>query len=223
MNKKWIIVGLVVVLGLAGLGFYVYTSFKRPSSPNGADNNKPSTTDENQNAPAIIKVEPQTLDFSKLKVPDINRPITFSSDIPQNQRQKTEQIMKEIISRLEKNRYSFDDWLALGLHRKANGDFEGAREAWEFAALINPASHAAFGNLGVLYGYILEDSDRAEKDFLKAIENKPSESYWYVQLADFYRDVSKNIPKAKNILEKAAVAVPAEAEALRQYASGFGK
>lgn len=106
-------------------------------------------------------------------------------------------------------------WIDLGLKRKAEEDYEGARDAWQKAVEIDPNSSVSFRNLGVIYGYYLNDPQKAEKNFLISIEKDPQLAYLYVTLYDFYRDVLRDPEKAKSVLQKGISAGVDTSEAFR--------
>lgn len=81
---------------------------------------------------------------------------------------------------------SFSDWLQLGLFKKVIGDYEGARDAWEYAGMVRPLNSVSFANLGELYWKYLYDYPGAEKNFRISIKNKPEDPSVYVSLADLY-------------------------------------
>jgi tetratricopeptide (TPR) repeat protein len=80
----------------------------------------------------------------------------------------------------------FFGWIQIGLLKKVIGDYEGARDAWEYAGLLRPENSLSFGNLGELYWRYLPDYPRSERNFKTAIANKPSDVGFYVSLSDLY-------------------------------------
>ncbi|TSC77835.1 MAG: hypothetical protein G01um101433_457 [Parcubacteria group bacterium Gr01-1014_33] len=81
---------------------------------------------------------------------------------------------------------SIQGWLQVGLLKKAIGDYAGARDAWEYGALIRPGHGIVFANLGQLYWHYLPDFPLAEAKFKKAIANEPAMASSYGALAEFY-------------------------------------
>ena len=103
----------------------------------------------------------------------------------------------------------------LGVYRKIIGDYEGAREVWEYASAIRPQNSVSFNNLGELYAYYLKNNKKAEENYAKAIENDPSAIYIYRNFFDFYRYFAKDTAKARAILEKGIAANPATSSDLK--------
>ncbi len=222
MNKKRLII--IVVIGglvLGGLGYYILYGNLKPQPTPESNNTAPSTEANKRDLEPIIKIEPLDDSLSKAPVPNLARPITFPEGMTEDKKKNTEAKIREIIARLQKNKYSYEDWIELGIYRKSVEDYKGTEEAWEFAGLIKPSSALAFGNLGNLYGYDIKNQAKAEESYLRAIKNEPKLVYWYVQLAEYYRDIAKDNSKARAILERAMSANPEEAEELKKYAENL--
>ena len=137
-----------------------------------------------------------------VKVPDLNRPLNFPVDMSPEVRAIIAGKISKNIDNLKSKPDFFDEWISLGINRKMINDYEGAKEAWEYGAILSPKSAVVFSNLGDLYGYYLKDNAKAEKDFLKAIDNDSAFPNYYLRAADFYREVLGDFSKAKAILIK---------------------
>ncbi len=81
----------------------------------------------------------------------------------------------------------FEGWLYVGVLKKGVGDYEGARDVWQYAAQIRPNSSTPFANLADLYAYFLDEPQKAEESIKKAIANDPKDYNFYLSLADIYR------------------------------------
>ena len=79
-----------------------------------------------------------------------------------------------------------EGWLQIGLLKKVIGDFEGARDAWEYAGVIRPLNSVSFANLGELYWRYLPDYRKAEKNFRVSVTNKPDDPAVYISFSDLY-------------------------------------
>ncbi len=201
MNQKYLIGGLIVLLGLASLGYWIY----RDGATLGNGQNDTSTT-----TPPVVATTTPTVRMPKF--PDLNRPLTVTANLTESQLAQIKNKIADINTRLKANSDDFMSWIELGLYRNSVGDYEGARIVWEYASAIRPKNSLSFGNLGFLYGYHLNDPVRAEKNYLQAIQNDPKMAYLYVQLAEFYRDVAKNMAKARAIIERGVRNNPDNAE-----------
>ncbi len=80
-----------------------------------------------------------------------------------------------------------DDWLRIGVIKKVFRDFNGARDAWEYAASVYTLNSLPFYNLGDLYGSYLKDFPKAESAFEHAIKLDPKKAGFYTSFAEFYR------------------------------------
>ena len=80
----------------------------------------------------------------------------------------------------------FDGWIQVGLLKKIIGDFEGARDAWEYAGIIQPKNSLSFSNLGELYWRYLHEYIKSETNFRISIKHKPEDMQNYVSLAELY-------------------------------------
>lgn len=77
-------------------------------------------------------------------------------------------------------------WIELGIIKKVIGDYEGARDAWEYAGIIRPFNSVSFSNLGEIYWRYLPNLPRSEKNFKTSIKNKPDDFSVYISLSDLY-------------------------------------
>lgn len=80
----------------------------------------------------------------------------------------------------------FDGWMQIGLLKKIIGDFEGARDAWEYAGVIQSKNSLSFSNLGELYWRYLHEYVKSETNFRISIKHKPEDIQNYVSLAELY-------------------------------------
>lgn len=79
-----------------------------------------------------------------------------------------------------------EDWLQIGILKKIIGDFEGARDSWEYAGVVSPLNYVSFANLGELYWRYLHEYPKSEKNFLISIKHKPDDTQTYISLSGLY-------------------------------------
>jgi tetratricopeptide (TPR) repeat protein len=185
---------LLIIFGgflIVFFGFYGWTSFVNKG---GRQSQKPSGT--------------STVNDLELKIPDLDREINIPSNVPESIAKSARSKIKELSAALKKNPDLFNLWMDLGSYRKAIGDYEAARDIWEYASAIRPKNSISFGNLGSLYALYLRDYEKAEFNFLKAIENDPHAVYLYYKAFEFYRDFMKDKDKARAIIERGIEANP---------------
>lgn len=116
----------------------------------------------------------------------LQRPVVFKSEPPAPIKLDIEKQMKENTEALRGNYDNLIPWISLGQLRKVIGDYEGARDMWEFASLIRPENSLSFHNLGDLYGSYIKDFPKAEANYLVSIENDHTNVNAYLNLADLY-------------------------------------
>jgi len=97
---------------------------------------------------------------------------------------------------IKENPEYFNGMIQLGTLKKAIGDFEGARDIWEYASLKRPQNSVSFVNLGELYWRYLRQYDKAEMNFKTSIKNDPNNPGVYV----CFREYIFTLLKKKQIL-----------------------
>lgn len=196
--KNKIIAPVIIVIAVLALGYYFYADYKKTGEMTITDNQPPQENNAISESASEVDANKKLI---SAPAPSLDRPIVYPADMTAQIKEDNQNKISAIIKNLKLNQDSFNDWIDLGLYRKLLEDYEGARQAWEYASLLRPQSPASFSNLGILYGYYLKDAPKAEKSFLKAIENDPKDINLYFQTYDFYKDVMKNLAKAKAIIE----------------------
>lgn len=127
--------------------------------------------------------------ISQVNVPlpqTINRSVVVSANLSKTEKTEYLANIAEATKNLRENPISYEDWLKLGMYRKAIGDYVGASEAWKENIKINPGGHIAYNNLGDLYHFYLRDFVLAEKYMKDAIRIKPDYLPTYRNLFDLY-------------------------------------
>lgn len=154
--------------------------------------------------------------------PDLDQPINMPSTLALDAQKIIREKIEKLSTELKQNPNLFDNWLLLGIYRKMIGDYEVAKEYWEYAGIINPQSPTPFNNLGDLFANFLKDDKKAEENFLKAIAIDPSAIYIYRSLYEFYHYNLKDGAKAKAILEQAIKANPNTSQDLQNLLNPVG-
>ena len=195
MNYTRTLIGALILIVIGGAGSFIY---KKNWSNDGENGNGTTTPPVTGTTTTPVVKPPAT---PTMAVPSLKRPLNFPSTLSAAQREQIKQRIDNLNAMLKANSDDFGSWIELGLERKSINDHEGARQAWEYAGYIRPKNSLSFGNLGFLYGYVLKDNKKAEQNYLKAIENDPKMVYLYIQTAEFYRDIIKDITKARAIVD----------------------
>lgn len=142
--------------------------------------------------------------------PSLDRPIIFSDSTRPDTREKMRQDIGNLITLLKGDSANFNAWMDLAFLRHTTDDYEGARQAWEYASLLRPKNSLSYSNLGNLYGYYLGDAVSAERNLLQALENDPKNIYVYIQTYRFYLEVAKDSGKARAAIEKGVTENPTD-------------
>lgn len=82
-------------------------------------------------------------------------------------------------------------WIEAGIIKKQFDNFIGARDAWEYARILNPRSGVAYHNLGNLYSLYLQDFKKAEVNYQAFLSLDRLTAQPYLVLSDFYKDFYK--------------------------------
>jgi tetratricopeptide (TPR) repeat protein len=212
-----IILIIVILLFAAGVGYYIYRDVVQhrvldtePTTVVGSVENKQS-----EQAQQIEQLQQQP------KVPNLDRPLNITANLPEDAQKIAKDKIEKLTLELKQNPALVEDWLVLGIYRKMIGDYEGAKECWEYAAAIDPQSPTPFNNLGDLYANYLKDSKKAEENFLIAIKNNPNQIYIYRSTYELYRYVLKDDAKARAILEQGIKANPTTSQDLQNLLNNF--
>lgn len=152
-------------------------------------------------------------------IPDLNRPLVFPGGYSVDKAAQVEEQIDIVVAFLKEDPNRFSEWMTLALLLKSIEDYEGAREAWEYASAMRPGNALSFANLGMLYGYYLNNPLKAEANFLHSIENEPRFLDFYARMTDFYLDVMKDKSRAVSFLDRAMQKYPEweELRGLRKY------
>ena len=223
IQKIRILLGGIIIV-VAGVLWYVFPNWY--VSPEESEKGKTTQSGENATtSPEGIITSPEGLEYGYeatqatstpqnlpkgVKIPDLNRAVVIPADFLPDIRVSATAKIAKITTSLKENPANAALWAELGLQRNGIEDYEGARDAYEYALALLPSNAVVVENLGVLYGYYLKDLIKAEAYLLKAIELEPEVTYRYLRVFEFYKYVIKDNAKAKAILEKGLKISPGE-------------
>ena len=204
MKNKKLIIGVAVFAVITGLsGWYIYRDLKHakevglPSVTEGS----PTSFKEQTTATNTSFVNTEEI---KKQMPDLNRKIVVIENLSTEVRLKAINDIGATVAVLKEDYDRREEWLNLGLVYKLIGDYERAREAWEFTTIIRPDDPVAYHNLGDLYSQYLSDFPKAEKNYLTAIEKDTTHQvFFYVKLYEFYLYYYKKPDLAEKTLVQA--------------------
>lgn len=206
-NKKEIILIIIIIAVLGFAVFFIYKDFKKSKNKN---NEILKTLSKNDDKIKILENNEEqnknsntsAIDLSKIKIPDLSGAQAVNSNLPENIKDKTLEEINALKNSLKKDYGSLEEWMQLGLLKKLLGDYNGARDAWEFAAAIRPKDSISRHNLGNLYWQNFKDFKKAEENYLISLELNPKDISAYVDLSNIYYYDLKDKTKAKNILNR---------------------
>ncbi|MBI4119954.1 MAG: tetratricopeptide repeat protein [Parcubacteria group bacterium] len=216
LNKKLLVgVGVVLVLALIIIADRL---LKKPALP---PDNTPTALEHNSqdiagNVPRESVQKPSGKSGQLSQIPPYSgRPLSevrfgqgFSA--PQeriSQQRRDLALLAAVLTAQPLGAEGVNDWIALGSIKKFFNDYEGAKDAWEYAGVLYPGNALSFANLGHLYGFYLGDAAKAENSFRRAIDSDPYQPSYYIGLADLYRHAyaSKKSEAPKVLLEGMSV------------------
>ncbi|OGF85584.1 hypothetical protein A2Z63_00905 [Candidatus Giovannonibacteria bacterium RIFCSPLOWO2_02_44_8] len=198
VDRKLILTLAVLVLALAGGGYLAWKDLTSRYAP---------TTEKAQSTPEI-KIVPLPSGNQK-PVPALPFPPEIKANLSEESKKMALENIKMLTEDLRQNPGLPGHWINLGLQRNFIGDFEGAKEAWEYASYLRPDDFIPPHNLGDLYTYSLNDYAKAEASYRKSIALDPSQLMVYQKLHELYRYRIKDNAKARAILEEGISKNPA--------------
>ena len=142
--------------------------------------------------------------------PSLNRAIIIPASFSPADASLIKESIAKLITAIKKRPDNGALWAELGLKRKGIEDYEGAKEAYEYALKLMPNNAMVADSLGVIYGDYLKDYTKAVRYFRLAIDIDPSANYRYMRLFELYQYALKDNGKAKAILEEGLRAIPNE-------------
>ena len=154
-----------------------------------------------------------------IKVPSLNRPITFAgSHLPADAQPIIKAKMEAVIATLKKNSGDLSAWLTLGVYRKQAGDFVGAEEAWVYVHTVAPADEISVLDLADLHMNFTKNYPKAEMYYKIAIANKADNLDNYSNLYNLYKFLYKtNTTLAADTKAQALKLFPASADYINSW------
>lgn len=136
--------------------------------------------------------------------------------------EKYQNFLKELAglaSDLASNPGQTEKWQKVAFIKHNYGDNIGARDAYEYLNIISPNDPVSFYNLAVIYGYDLKQPAKAIPKFEAALKLDPVNIGFYYGLANFYRDVAKDLSRAEQVLLEGIAKTPPDASLTSLLAS----
>lgn len=201
INKKNIgITGLVALAVIAGVLIYQDTRGNNIEiTGEKSDTLKDVGIDMTGDGKVNIAVVPET----KLPpAPTLVRSTNFTNTLSPEVKSIVLSNIERIIVEIKKDPKSIISWVDLGIQRKQLGDYEGARDVWEYAKSLDPKNIVPWSNLGDLYHFYLKDFKKSDENWKKTIVLKPDYMQGYRGLYELYtysmKEKSTEIPTMLN-------------------------
>ena len=186
MKKLLIIIGFTFVVGSFGLVYWYFNKNIEPASePILTDQSATSTKSSFDKTPVgqdrNYKGQPMSF-LGKTEI--LSR---YPKEFVDNYQQR----LATAINMIQK--YPEDEvyWIELGIVKKTFDNYLGARDAWEYALLINNRNAVVYYNLGNLYALYLRDFQKAEAYYKTSVVLDPFSAQSYLALAEFYKNFLK--------------------------------
>ena len=157
-----------------------------------------STGSSNSSATTISD---SNIKLEKIERPNLDKKLIFPAGMSDASKRDAQTKLRAIIEALKARPTDAQMWNDLGLYRKLIEDYQGAREAWEYAALLLPTWSPPYSNLANLYTFEIKDLAKAEGYYAQAIETDPQILDYYYHAHDFYIYHLKDVAKARAVLE----------------------
>lgn len=162
---------------------------------------------------------------ASIKAPDFKRALKFTATFTDVEKAAIQKNYNTIQAELTADPKSFNAWVFMGNINLIAGNYQLAKEYWDYASKVWPTNVATFNNLGDLYMSYLKDYPKAEAAFLKAIDNKGNDSNPYKNLFTLYSETSYKPTNtaAEDILKRGIAAVPNSVDMQYQLAVYYKK
>ncbi len=144
------------------------------------------------------------------KAPTIPMALQFTAKLSPAEKHTLQSGYALAFNDIAKDKLDFNAWINVGTLNFMAGNYETAKQVWQYTSAQWPSNHASHNNLGELYMSYLKDYPKAEKEFLAAIVNKPDDTNPYRNLFTLYSETSykPSNSAAEDILKKAIAANP---------------
>ena len=207
--QKWYGIVAATVVIIAALGWY-FGVHQKAVAPTSTTNNATSTSGTATSTDGLTGVQ-NIPDESTLKQPDLSRPYTPLSTLPQSVQDNNKKLYATAVEQLKFNPNGIAYWLQLAGLRKGANDFTGAEEVWLYVTKRWSTDPIAYNNLGDLYAFSLKSSVQAVVYWNKAIAADPKGIPTYINLATFQNINLQDKPAAKATLGAGLKANPGNA------------
>ena len=213
---QYFIVGGIALAAVFAAAFYFLDYRNAEDKTSGTTKDTATEIEVAPKDGGVAQLQPQSIPpaakaprpYQGQPIRELNGDPKFIAAIGSALHEKYRKNLASIADRLEKDPLNYDDWLAVAYIKKLFSNYIGARDAWEYAKVVNPENPIAYFNLGELYGYELKEPVKAEENYKSALRLDPHHFDYYVGLANFYDDLFNDAVKAEATLLSALDKIP---------------
>lgn len=200
MTQKQYALTAVGAMLLLGLGWGGYAFFQSKQDP--------------VQKPGIV------IDLNAAEAPSLDYAVVYDPGLPADVRAKVSENIEILVAGLRQNGFDFNNWMDLAINYKVAGDYDAAQAIWEYVYAVVPTSGVAAFNLGNLNYLTNHDYPKAEGYFLEAIKREPTQTAYYLELAEMYRYAYKQEGSAfVDLLQEGLKKVPNDPDLLMTLGS----
>lgn len=220
-NSKKYIIGIIIALTLVAIGtYFVWKDLNKNLNEDLGSQDIATSTDKTATSTGEITITPVPVGRP---APSLPFPPEIKADLSADSKVVAISAIKEIVAQLRKDPTQYGYWIDYGLQMNFIGDYDRAREAWEYASYLRPNDFIPLHNLGDLYTYSIPNYAKAESYYRKSITADPTATMVYQKLHELYRFRIKDNVKAKAILEEGIAKNPTTGDWLKKLLAEFEK
>lgn len=202
------IIGVGIIAGAFGVGFW--KRIRPPHEPALVPPPAVATT-----TPTLEIAHPATagpaVQYSGEPVAVLPADPQFLATLPQETYPRARAELADLAVKLAAHSNQPELWLRVAYLKHFYNDDSGARDAYEYVNRIANGWSIPFYNLALIYAYNLHQPPKALPKFQAAIERDPRNVSFRIGLADFYREVARDLPAAERSLREAVAVVGTDA------------
>ena len=157
--------------------------------------------------------------YTGLPVQALNPSADILKQVPADTYEKSRKELVEFAVLLAANPQDASGWMRVAYIKRFYGDYAGTRDAYEYLNVIAPSDALPFVNLAGLYGYYLKQPARAIPKYEAAIRLDAMNPAYYLDFANFYREVAQDLPAAERVLEQGLAKIPTDVNLMVSYAA----
>lgn len=188
-NNALLIGGVVIMIALGGLIWYVTASTKSPASGTmGTSTPTEIVIDPNATSTQVggYTIERVPVREAAQNAPDYRKSISYGRSISADAKSSIEKKRTEIVAALKADSTDHDQWMRLASLYQMAEDYKKAEAVWAYTSVTWNDS-VSFANLAYLRDVYLKDYARAETNYKQALARNPENVVAWTNLLDMYK------------------------------------